>query len=282
MAALGIVGLGLIGGALAKRLINSGETPMVFDLKPDTVKSAVADGAIAAGSSAELAAACDIVLVCVQTDDDCVAAISGDGGVLEGATPGTCVAVLSTVMPGTIIELAGQAAERGVDLVDTPVAGRGMFSVEEGSMTALVGDDGDLVARLEPTLSLFASTVVPAGRLGSGAALKLAHNVVVYAGFAATVEAVELATAAGVRDGLVEEVASTSGALSDLSAMYMRYYKHFRDDPHTASEDEALHVAAALLDKDLGDAVSLAESHGVALPVASLLSHSGARVFPAD
>ncbi len=282
MASLGIVGLGLIGGALAKRMVNRGETPMVFDLKPDAVESAVADGAIAAGSSAELAAACDIILVCVQTDDDCVAAISGDGGVLQGARPGSCIAVLSTVRPGTIIELAVQAAERGVDLVDTPVAGRGMFSVEEGSMTALVGDDGDIVARLEPTLSLFASTVVPAGRLGSGAALKLAHNVVVYAGFAATVEAVELATAAGVRDGLVEEVASTSGALSDLSAMYMRYYKHFRDDPHTASEDEALHVAAALLDKDLGDAVSLAETHGVDLPVASLLSHSGARVFPAD
>ncbi len=80
-----------------------------------------------------------------------------------------------------------------VDLVDTPVAGHGMFGIEEGTMTVLVGDDGELVTRLEPTLRRFASRVVPAGRIGSGAALKLAHNIVVYAGFAAMIEAVELA-----------------------------------------------------------------------------------------
>ena len=85
-------------------------------------------------------------------------------------------------------------------------------------MSVMVGDDGELVTRLEPTLRRFASKVVATGRLGSGAALKLAHNIVVYAGFAAMIEAVELARATGVRDGLVEEVAQSSGALSELSA----------------------------------------------------------------
>lgn len=282
MASLGVVGLGLIGGTLARRLVNNGEAPLVFDLKTEAVESAAADGAIAADSSRELAGQCDTILVCVQTDDECVAAISGENGVLEGARPGTCVAVLSTVMPATIISLAAQASNRGVYLVDSPLAGRGMFSVEEGSMTALVGDEGDIAARLEPTLRHFSSRIVRAGGLGSGAALKLAHNVVVYAGFAATVEAVELSHAAGVREGLLEEVATASGALSDLGAMYMQYYKHFRDDPHTAGEDEALRVAAALLEKDLSDAVALAESCGTSLPVARLLSHAGAKVFPVD
>lgn len=282
MESLGVVGLGLIGGTLARRLVNSGVSPVVFDLKAEAVQAAVEDGAIAANSSRELAEQSDIVLVCVQTDDQCEAAVSGENGVLQGARPGTCIAVLSTVMPSTIVSLAALAAERGVDIVDSPLAGRGMFSVEEGSMTALVGDEGDLVSRLEPTLRRFSSRVVPAGGLGSGAALKLAHNVVVYAGFAATVEALELARAAGVREGLLEEAAKASGALSDLGAMYVQYYKHFRDDPRTAYEDEALHVAAALLEKDLSDAVTLAESCGTSLPVADLLSHSGAKVFPVD
>lgn len=282
MESVGIVGLGLIGAALARRLVTSGVSPKVFDLKPEVVHSAVEAGAIAARSSRELAEQCDIVLVCVQTDDQCVAAVSGERGILEGAQPGCCVAVLSTVMPSTVTTLAALAADRGVDLVDSPLAGRGMFSVEEGSMTALVGDQGDLVKRLEPTLRRFSSNVVPAGGLGSGAALKLAHNVVVYAGFAATIEAVELADAAGVREGLLEEVAKTSGALSNLSATYVQYYKHFRDNPHTGYEDDALRVAAALLEKDLGDAVRLAESSGISLPVADLLSHAGAKVFPVD
>jgi hypothetical protein len=72
-----------------------------------------------------------------------------------------------------------------------------------------------------------------------------------------------------------------SGALSELSNGYMKYYKHFRDDPHSEFEDEALKVAAALLDKDLSDAVELAESHDLSLPIAKLLSHAGAKVFPA-
>jgi len=199
--------------------------------------------------------------------------------VLEGARPGTCIAVLSTVLPLTIVSLAALAADRGVDLVDTPVAGRGMFSVEDGTMSVFVGDEGELVARLESTLLRFASRVVSTGQLGSGAALKLAHNIVVYAGFAAMIEAVELARAAGVRDGLVEQAAQASGALSELSAFHFPFYKRFRDEPHAAGEDEMLRVAAALLDKDLADAVALGEAYGVALPVARLLSHSGETIF---
>lgn len=279
---IGIIGLGLIGATLARRLVKVGDTPVVFDLKQDLVDAAAEDGAVAASSSGDLAARCDLVLVCVQTDDQCVAAVAGDDGILAGARPDTCIAVLSTVSPSTIATLAARAGERGVHLVDTPVAGRGMFSVEDGTMSVLVGDEGALADRLEPTLLRFASHIVRTGPLGSGAALKLAHNVVVYAGFAAMVEAVELVRAAGVRDGLLEQVAKTSGALSELSAFHIPYYKHFRDDPHQPKEDEALRVAAALLEKDLGDAVALGKSLGVDLPVARLLSHAGSKVFPAD
>lgn len=280
MNSLGVVGLGLIGSALVKRLIDSGESPVVFDLKPETVEAAIASGAVAALSLRELAERCDIVLVCVQTDQQCVTAISGEGGLLEGTRPDSCIAVLSTVTPATIRSLAAEAAARGAHLVDTPVAGRGMFSIADGSMSVLVGDDGALLKRLEPTLARFASHIVPAGRLGSGAALKLAHNIVVYAGFAAMIEAVELAKAAGVADGLVEQVAGTSGALSDLSAFHLPFYKHLRDDPHTANENEMLQVAGALLEKDLSDAINLGQSCGVSLPVAELLCHHGGKIFP--
>ena len=276
MASTGLIGLGLIGGAIARRLVATGDAPLVFDLRAEAVDSAVGAGAIAARSIRELAQRCDIILVCVQNDDQCVAAVGGAGGVLEGARPGTCVAVLSTILPSTIVTLAERAAGLGIHLVDTPVAGRGMFSVADGTMSVLMGDDGELVARLEPTLLRFAARVVPAGRLGSGAALKLAHNVIVYAGFAAMLEALELARAAGVRDGLVEDVAQTSGALSMLSLFF---YMHRPGESHSADEEAALRVAAALLDKDLSDAVALAETHGVAAPIARLLSHSGAEIF---
>ena len=99
---VGVIGLGLIGTALVHRLIATGDAPLVFDVKPEAVQGAVAVGAIAAGSSAGLAERCDVVLVCVQTDDQCIAAVCREGGALEGAAPGTCIAVLSTVSPPTV------------------------------------------------------------------------------------------------------------------------------------------------------------------------------------
>lgn len=154
-----------------------------------------------------------------------------------------------------------------------------MFSVEEGTMSALVGDDDEIFSRIEPILKLFSSEVVAAGSLGSGAALKLAHNVVVYAGFAAMIEAVELARAAGVSEGLLEKVATSSGALSSLSAFFMPHYQHRRDDPHTDEEDALLEGAAALVQKDLSDASELAKAYGIDLPVAELISGFGSKIF---
>jgi len=279
---IGLVGLGMIGDTLARRLVKCGDRPVVFDVRDEAVQSAVEAGAAAADSSRELASRCRFIIVCVQNDEQCIAAVTGDDGVLAGAHPGSCIAILSTVLPATIQTLAAAAAERDVDLVDTPVAGRGMFSVEQGSMAVLVGDDGPLIERIEPYLKRFASDIIAAGPRGSGAALKLAHNVVVYAGFAATIEAVELSRAAGVKDGLLEKVARTSGALSDLSGFHLSYYTHLRDDPHSDYEERMLHIAAQLLEKDLADALTLADSHGLTLPIARLLSHSGGKVFQVE
>jgi 3-hydroxyisobutyrate dehydrogenase-like beta-hydroxyacid dehydrogenase len=280
--ATGLVGLGLLGGALVRRLVETGEPPVVFDIRLGAVETAAAVGAVPVASCRELAERCDEVLVCVQTDQQCFDAVTGPHGVLDGAQPGTCVAVVATVLPSTIATLAAECRQREVDLVDTPLAGRGMFGVEEGSMAVLVGDDGALVERLEPTLTRFASRVVRAGPLGSGAALKIAHNVIVFAGFAAMIEGVELARAAGIRDGVLEELALGSGALSELSAFTVPFYKHLRDDPHAPDEDDLLHTGAALLEKDLGDAVALGELYGVDVPVARLLSHAGDRIFLLD
>lgn len=279
---VGLIGLGLLGAALARRLVETGDAPVVFDVRPEAVDAAVATGAVAAGSSREVAERCDIVLVCVQTDDQCVDAITGDDGVLEGAAPGTCLAIVATVMPSTVTELATRGADRGVRLVDTPLAGRGPFGVAEGTASALVGDTGELFTRVEPTLRRFTSRVVAVGPLGSGAALKIAHNVVVYAGFAAMIEAVELARAAGIRDGVLEDVAQASGAISELALFTAPFYRHFHDDPHAPEEDELLRTGAALLEKDLSDAVALGETYGVDVPVARLLTHAGNRIFQVD
>ena len=103
---VGVIGLGLIGGALARRLVQTGEAPVVFDLRADAVDAAVGAGAIAAPSARAVAERCEIVLLCVQTDEQCMAAVCGDDGALAGARPGGCIAVISTVLPAAVPPVA--------------------------------------------------------------------------------------------------------------------------------------------------------------------------------
>ncbi|MBL7501125.1 NAD(P)-dependent oxidoreductase [Frankia sp. CNm7] len=273
---VGIIGLGLIGGALAERLATTGNAPVVHDLRAEAVDAAVAAGAVRAGSARELGERCDLVLIAVRDDSQCVEVVSD---VVDGAHPGTVIAVLSTVTPETVTRLAAQASARGMHLVDAPLAGQGRASVLDATMSVLVGGPEDVVARLLPTFERFAASVVPTGPIGSGAALKLAHNVMVYLGYAAVVEAVELAAAAGVRDGLVEQVTRHSGTLSAQSEIFLRIYERRRHGIGTEEEDEVMRVSATLLDKDLRHAVAVAREHGQSLPVSELLQGTGENVY---
>ena len=193
---VGLVGLGFIGASIGERLALTGEPPVVFDLVGERVEHAVAQGAVSASSASDLAARCDVMLVCVQTDEQCLDLITGDGGLLGTARPGSVVAVLSTVSPRTIDDLAGATAECGVGLLEVPMAGQGAKSVADASMFVLAGGDDAVRERVRPTLERFAR-VIDTGPLGSGSALKLAHNVMVYVSRIGALEAVELARAAG-------------------------------------------------------------------------------------
>ena len=143
----------------------------------------------------------------------------------------------------------------------------------------MAGGDTDTVERLRPTLGRFAGHVLHTGRLGSGAALKLAHNVMVYLGYLSVLEAVELAHAAGVRDGLVAEVTHATGTLSPQSEIYLEIYERRRAGAGDGPETEYLRTSAAVLEKDLRIAVELAARHGLELPGSALVAPRGLEVY---
>lgn len=259
---VGLIGLGFIGASIGERLVATGEPPLVHDLSPERVDALVAAGAVAAGSTAELATRCDVVLVCVQTDQQCLDVLGGGDGVLAHARPGTVVAVLSTISPATVATMADAAAGSGVDLLEVPMAGQGAKSVADGSMFVLAGGDPEVVERARPVLERFAR-VIETGPLGSGAALKLAHNVMVYVSRIGTLEAVELARAAGVRDGLVAELTAQTGTLSEQSRVWLGIYEARLRGETDPVLDANMTVAADLFAKDLGHAVDLGRGLGV-------------------
>jgi 3-hydroxyisobutyrate dehydrogenase-like beta-hydroxyacid dehydrogenase len=261
---VGLVGLGFIGGSIGERLLVTGDPPVVLDLVPERVEALVAQGAVAATSAADLAKRCDVVLVCVQTDEQCIDLVTGPDGLLGTTRPGSVIAVLSTISPHTIDTLAAASAEAGVDLLEVPMAGQGAKSVADASMFVLAGGDDVVRERCRPTLERFAR-VIETGPLGSGAALKLAHNVMVYVSRIGALEAVELARAAGVRDGLVAELTAQTGTLSEQSSVWLDIYEARRRGQSDPVLDANMVTAADLYAKDLRHAVALGAEKGVDL-----------------
>lgn len=263
---VGLIGLGFIGASIGERLLATGAPPVVLDVVPERVAGLVGQGAEAAGSAAELARRCDVVLVCVQTDEQCLAVTDE---LLPHARPGAVVCVLSTISARTVTAVGAMASASAVDLLEAPMAGRGAVSVADASMYVLTGGDDAVRERARPTLERFAR-VLDTGPLGSGAALKLAHNVMVYVSRMGALEAVELARAAGVRDGLVAELTAETGTLSSQSEVWLGIYEARRRGETDATLDADMRTAANLLAKDLRHAVALGAELGLALPASEV------------
>ena len=276
---VGVIGVGILGRPVAEELLAGGFEVIVRDVDPTAVRGLPEQGATVAASAAEVGERCAVVLVLVQTEDQCRQVVDE---VVAAATPSTTVAVMATITPEVVEELAATAAAAGVDLVDAPFAGQGVDSVRSHSMSVLAGGPEEVVERLRPIVEPQLGRLVPAGPLGAGAAVKLAHNVMVYLGYLSVVEAVELARAAGVTDGLVAEVTRASGTLSSQSEVFLEIYERRRLDRGTEAESATFRTYAALLDKDLRHAVELGAAHGVDLPAARLMSTRGAATYVVD
>jgi 3-hydroxyisobutyrate dehydrogenase-like beta-hydroxyacid dehydrogenase len=121
--------------------------------------------------------------------------------------------------------------------------------------------------------------VLATGPLGSGAALKLAHNVMVYVTRLGTLEAVELARAAGVADGVLAELTRETGALSDQSDVWLAIHEARYRGETDATLDANMLVAADLLAKDLRHALALAVEHGIVLPATAVTATAADRIY---
>jgi 3-hydroxyisobutyrate dehydrogenase len=276
---VGVIGLGILGRPVAEELLAQGIEVVVRDVSPAAVDGMAGLGATVAASSAEVGERATIMFVLVQTADQCREVVAD---VLTTAAPRTTVAVMATVPPDVVLELASAGGEVGVDVIDAPFAGRGVESVRSHTMTVLGGGDAEVVERLRPVVEPALGRLVHAGPLGAGSTLKLAHNVMVYLGYLAVVEALELGRAAGVADGLVKEVTLASDTLSRQSEVFLDIYERRRLDPGAPDEQAVFATYAALSDKDLRHAVEVAAAHGLDLPGARLASTMGPQFYRVD
>lgn len=276
---VGFIGLGNIGLPMAKRLVAAGLPTTVYDVVPG--RAAEAASATPAASPREVAAASDVVGLCVRDDADVRAAMLGEAGVLAGAARGAIVAIHSTVQPATVIEVAAIAAERGVGVVDACITG-GATGAAQGTLTVMVGGDAAQIERARPFLDCFAKKVVHTGPLGTGCKMKLCNNLMTYLAWTAAYEAMLLARAAGLPQETLEEVTGSNGNLSDPMRAFLALHKAPEATRRSEDFQAMMRGFVEIAEKDLAASLALARECGITLPGTAMASQIMARVYGLD
>jgi 3-hydroxyisobutyrate dehydrogenase len=208
---VGFIGLGDMGGALAARIIGAGFPTMLWARRPEALTSFAGPGVETASTPAELAAAVDLIGICVWDDNAVREVVCGRDGVLAGCRPGMVIAIHSTVHPNTCHELADAATKLGVMVVDAPVSGGRQVALS-GTLVVPVGADEGTFDRCRPVFESFGDPVIHLGPVGTGQFAKLVNNALLAANLALANDALNLAPSLGLQpDALVRVLQHGSG-----------------------------------------------------------------------
>ncbi len=206
---IGMIGLGGMGRPLAECILTAGFPLTVADLREEPVRDLVNLGARAADTPREAAAAADIVVASLPSNEASEQVALGADGVVAGAKSGDIYIDTSTISPAVIASIAHEFSRKGIGTVDAPVSG-GMVQRKEGTLAVMVGGEASIVARAMPVLEAFGGRIVHVGGVGSGAAAKLINNLTMASNSVAAMEALVLGVKAGLDLGKLRDVISAS------------------------------------------------------------------------
>ena len=205
----GVIGLGAMGRGMAMNLHKAGYLHGVWNrTRSKGQEFAGETGAVLFGSPAELAAECDLILLCVSRDSDVLEMVEA---VASTAKTGAIVVDTSTVSSATARQAAGILAKTGVAFLDCPVSG-GVEGAKNGTLAMMAGGDGEALARAENALGSIAATITLIGPTGSGQACKAVNQIMCAGINQAVTEALAFGEAMGLDMNKVVDVVAKGAA----------------------------------------------------------------------
>jgi 3-hydroxyisobutyrate dehydrogenase-like beta-hydroxyacid dehydrogenase len=257
---LGFVGLGAMGGRMARRLLDGGFALHGYNRTPAKAADLVAAGMTLAASPREVAERAEAVFTMVTDDAALEAVTRGPQGIVAGLRPGAILIEMSTVSPAVIHRLAGDVAARGGALLDAPVSGS-PATLEAGQLSFMVGGDPAVLERARPFLAAIGPTVTHVGAVGLAKSMKIAVNQGLAVQMLSFAESVLLAEKAGIaRERAVEVL------LKSVVASPMVKYR----GPFVLGMPAEAWFDVDMIQKDLRLALDMARSSAVALPSVAL------------
>jgi len=199
---LGFIGLGAMGLPMTRHLLEAGHQVTVASRSRGPIDRAVSLGAVDGGSPAEVAAASEIVMLCVPSSPQVAEVVDL---MLPALGPGQVVVDCSTIDPEAARAQHQRVTAAGAGFLDAPLSG-GTAGAEKGTLTLMVGGDEATLATARPALEPFSGLVVHVGGPGMGQVVKLCNNLIYAAQMVATSEATALALKSGVDIDKLHEV----------------------------------------------------------------------------
>lgn len=253
--ATGFIGLGAMGRGMARNLHRAGLLRAVWNRTAASAAELAAElGVHAATSPADLAARCDVIVLCVSADPDVLEVVDA---LATGLRPGSIVVDCSTVSADTAREAARRLAPRGVQFLDAPVSG-GVEGARDGKLAIMVGGSAEALERARPVLAAMGRAVTHFGPSGAGQAAKATNQIMCAGIIQAVAEAMAFAKAEGLP---LERLIETLGQGAGSSWYFVHRAPNMVRDAYPPGFRVRLH------EKDLQICREMAARHGVQLPV---------------
>jgi 3-hydroxyisobutyrate dehydrogenase-like beta-hydroxyacid dehydrogenase len=257
---IAIIGVGLLGSAVASRLLAGGFTVAGYDSRPDQLKALGSRGLEAASSLKDAVTGADAVFTILPSLETVEAAVLGPGGILAGLARPGIVIQMSTISPTLTRRLADSAAAAGLGFLDAPMSGTSTM-VERGDCTIFAGGDAALVERCAPVFAAIGKRTTHVGPVGSASLAKLATNLLVALNTAALAEALVLGVKGGLAPQALLDILKDSAGASKMVDVRGPLMVGRRFDPQMKVE---------LFLKDFRLMLEEGQRLGVALPLTSL------------
>ncbi len=260
MANLGYVGLGVMGGGIAKRLMDAGHNLTGYNRTKPKAQWLIDAGMAWADTPRGVAEATDVIFSMVTNTAAVQAVTGGSEGILEGLEPGKIYVDMSTASPANTRELARMVADKGAQMLDAPVSGS-VSTLEEGRLSIMVGGERETFDKVLPILQDIGPKVTHVGENGLAVAMKIATNLGLAVQMLAFSEAVLLAEKSGIKRETAVEV-----LLNSVIASPMVKYR----GPFVLEQPDEAWFDVNMMQKDMLLALEMGRELDVPLPSTAL------------
>lgn len=256
---IAFVGLGAMGSAMAKRLVEAQHRVVGFDMRAEAVAKLVAAGGHGATSAAEAAKGADTLVLMVVNADQAESVLF-TAGALDALAPKATVILMATCAPGRVADIAAKVQGTGRSFIDAPVSG-GVVGAESGTLTIMASAPNDVFAKAKPVLTTMGSNLYHLGEApGQGAAMKIVNQLLCGVHIAVAAEGLAFAERAGIDPKLALEILSGSAASSWMLK---------NRGPRMVADTGEVASAVDIFVKDLSLVLDAGRSGKVGLPLAA-------------